>query len=42
VSRSDLVKPAPQHFDDEHKRERFRPIAPVNMRRRHATVHKAG
>jgi CBS domain-containing protein len=32
VSRSDLIKPALQHFDDEHKRERFRPIVPVNLR----------
>jgi H+/Cl- antiporter ClcA len=33
VSRSDLIKPALQHFDDEHKRERFRPIVPANARR---------
>ncbi|KVW50650.1 chloride channel protein [Burkholderia ubonensis] len=33
VSRSDLIKPALQHFDDEHKRERFRPIVPVNARK---------
>jgi CBS domain-containing protein len=32
VSRSDLIKPALQHFDDEQKRERFRPIVPVNLR----------
>jgi hypothetical protein len=32
VSRSDLIKPALQHFDDEHKRERFRPVVPVNLR----------
>ncbi|OXH84206.1 hypothetical protein CA831_31090, partial [Burkholderia multivorans] len=32
VSRSDLIKPALQHFDDEHKRERFRPIVPANLR----------
>lgn len=32
VSRSDLIKPARQHFDDEQKRERFRPIVPVNLR----------
>ncbi|MBY4766735.1 hypothetical protein [Burkholderia ambifaria] len=25
-------KPALQHFDDEQKRERFRPIVPVNLR----------
>ncbi|RQS64279.1 chloride channel protein [Burkholderia sp. Bp8963] len=28
VSRSDLVKPALAHFDEEHKRERFRRIKP--------------
>ncbi|OJA90060.1 chloride channel protein [Burkholderia ubonensis] len=33
VSRSDLIKPALQHFDDEHKRERFRPIVPANARK---------
>ncbi|VWD39557.1 chloride channel protein [Burkholderia lata] len=32
VSRSDLIKPALQHFDDEQKRERFRPIVPANLR----------
>ncbi|CAI8787998.1 MULTISPECIES: chloride channel protein [Burkholderia] len=32
VSRSDLIKPALQHFDDEQKRERFRPVVPVNLR----------
>ncbi|MGS0891374.1 chloride channel protein [Burkholderia stagnalis] len=32
VSRSDLIKPALQHFDDEHKRERFRPVVPANLR----------
>ncbi|WP_175966399.1 chloride channel protein [Burkholderia sp. BCC0322] len=32
VSRSDLIKPARQHFDDEQKRERFRPIVPANLR----------
>ncbi|WP_125477725.1 CBS domain-containing protein, partial [Caballeronia terrestris] len=26
VSRSDLVKPSLAHFDEEHKRERFRRI----------------
>ncbi|MCA7950767.1 chloride channel protein [Burkholderia seminalis] len=31
VSRSDLIKPARQHFDDEQK-ERFRSIVPVNLR----------
>jgi CBS domain-containing protein len=42
VSRSDLIKPALQHFDEEHKRERFRPIVPVNTRRRLASTRKAG
>ncbi|MCA8431280.1 chloride channel protein [Burkholderia seminalis] len=32
VSRSDLIKPARHHFDDEQTRERFRPIVPVNLR----------
>ncbi|CAB3748379.1 chloride channel protein [Burkholderia puraquae] len=32
VSRSDLIKPALQHFDDEQKRERFRPIVPADLR----------
>ncbi|MBN3835271.1 chloride channel protein [Burkholderia sp. Ac-20344] len=32
VSRSDLIKPALQHFDDEQKRERFRPVVPANLR----------
>ncbi|WP_063551847.1 chloride channel protein [Burkholderia territorii] len=40
VSRSDLIKPALQHFDDEQKRERFRPVVPVNLR--NAGVRKAG
>ncbi|KUZ17247.1 chloride channel protein [Burkholderia diffusa] len=40
VSRSDLIKPALQHFDDEQKRERFRPVVPVNLR--DASVRKAG
>ncbi|KWN16058.1 chloride channel protein [Burkholderia territorii] len=40
VSRSDLIKPALQHFDDEQKRERFRPVVPVNLR--DASARKAG
>ncbi|AOI63182.1 chloride channel protein [Burkholderia territorii] len=40
VSRSDLIKPALQHFDDEQKRERFRPVVPVNLR--DAGARKAG
>jgi CBS domain-containing protein len=35
VARSDLVKPSLAHFDEEHKRERFRRIAvPALARRR--------
>ena len=35
VSRSDLVKPSQAHFEEEHKRERFRrlPMRPVKRRR---------
>ncbi|KUZ44954.1 chloride channel protein [Burkholderia territorii] len=40
VSRSDLIKPALQHFDDEQKRERFRPVVPVNLC--DASARKAG
>ncbi|KVL50409.1 chloride channel protein [Burkholderia territorii] len=40
VSRSDLIKPALQHFDDEQKRERFRPVVPVNLR--DVSARKAG
>ncbi|MDY7802128.1 chloride channel protein [Burkholderia stagnalis] len=42
VSRSDLIKPALQHFDEEHKRERFRPIAPANARRSLGAARKTG
>lgn len=38
VSRSDLVKPSLALFDEEHKRERFRRIAPVVARRRLAPL----
>lgn len=34
VSRSDLVKPSQAHFDEEHKRERFRRLAVRSLRRR--------
>lgn len=37
VSRSDLVKPSIAHFEEEHKRERFRRVN-FNPARRHATV----
>ncbi|MDN7671167.1 chloride channel protein [Burkholderia oklahomensis] len=43
VSRSDLVKPALRHFDDEHKRERFRRAHPAAfVKRRFAPTRKAG
>ncbi len=42
VSRSDLVKPARLHFDDELKRERLRAFAPGLMRRRAATPPDSG
>ncbi|KWK44559.1 chloride channel protein [Burkholderia stagnalis] len=42
VSRSDLIKPALQHFDEEHKRERFRPIVPANARRGLGAARKTG
>jgi CBS domain-containing protein len=38
VSRSDLVKPALAHFDEEHKRERFRRIVPSQRKRRFPPV----
>ena len=31
VSRSDLVKPSLAHFDEEHKKERFRRIRPQGI-----------
>lgn len=34
VSRSDLVKPALRHFDEEHKRERFHAMRPARTTRR--------
>ncbi|MEZ0604330.1 chloride channel protein [Paraburkholderia sp. IW21] len=36
VSRSDLIKPSLSHFEEEHKKERFRRIAPVLRKRRFA------
>ncbi|AHI68369.1 chloride channel protein [Burkholderia thailandensis] len=43
VSRSDLVKPALRHFDDEHKRERFRRARPAAfVKRRFAPARKTG
>ncbi|MBC8741551.1 CBS domain-containing protein [Paraburkholderia sp. UCT31] len=38
VSRSDLVKPSLAHFEEEHKRERFRRIGPSLSKRRFAPV----
>ena len=34
VARSDLVKPAQLHFDEEHKKERFRRFAPLRSGKR--------
>ncbi|MCC8392982.1 chloride channel protein [Paraburkholderia sp. MMS20-SJTR3] len=42
VSRSDLVKPSLAHFEEEHKRERFRRIRPALGKRRFAPVRKTG
>jgi H+/Cl- antiporter ClcA/CBS domain-containing protein len=42
VSRSDLVKPSLNHFEEEHKRERFRRLAPSRGKRRFAPVRKTG
>ncbi|MBN3802070.1 CBS domain-containing protein [Paraburkholderia sp. Ac-20336] len=42
VSRSDLVKPSLAHFEEEHKRERFRRIGPAPTKRRFAPVRKTG
>ncbi|EIM97640.1 Cl- channel voltage-gated family protein [Paraburkholderia hospita] len=42
VSRSDLVKPSLSHFEEEHKRERFRRLAPSLGKRRFAPVRKTG
>ena len=42
VSRSDLVKPSLSHFEEEHKRERFRRLTPSLGKRRFAPVRKAG
>ncbi|WP_233872233.1 chloride channel protein [Paraburkholderia adhaesiva] len=42
VSRSDLVKLSLTHFEEEHKKERFRRIRIGNGKRRFPPVHKAG
>jgi CBS domain-containing protein len=42
VSRSDLVKPSLSHFEEEHKRERFRRLAPSLGKRRLAPARKTG
>jgi CBS domain-containing protein len=42
VSRSDLVKLSLTHFEEEHKKERFRRIHIGNGKRRFPPVHKAG
>jgi H+/Cl- antiporter ClcA/predicted transcriptional regulator len=42
VSRSDLIKPSLSHFEEEHKRERFRRLTPSIGKRRFAPVRKVG
>ncbi|MCP3727820.1 chloride channel protein [Paraburkholderia sp. CNPSo 3272] len=42
VSRSDLVKLSLSHFEEEHKKERFRRISVGNGKRRFPPVRKAG
>jgi CBS domain-containing protein len=42
VSRSDLIKPSLSHFEEEHKRERFRRLTPLLGKRRFAPVRKSG
>ncbi|MFC5427433.1 chloride channel protein [Paraburkholderia denitrificans] len=42
VSRSDLVKLSLAHFEEEHKKERFRRIRMSNSKRRFPPVRKAG
>jgi CBS domain-containing protein len=42
VSRSDLVKPSLAHFEEEHKRERFRRVTPGRGARRFPPVRRAG
>ncbi|PVX84835.1 chloride channel protein [Paraburkholderia unamae] len=42
VSRSDLVKLSLSHFEEEHKKERFRRISIGNGKRRYPPVRKAG
>ncbi|CAD6517031.1 chloride channel protein [Paraburkholderia metrosideri] len=42
VSRSDLIKPSLNHFEEEHKRERFRRLTPLLGKRRFAPVRKSG
>jgi H+/Cl- antiporter ClcA len=42
VSRSDLVKPSLNHFEEEHKRERFRRLTPSLGKRRFTPVRKNG
>ena len=42
VSRSDLVKPSLAHFDEEHKKERFRRIHPQGLRTRFSRMDRNG
>ncbi|TDN69772.1 chloride channel protein [Paraburkholderia sp. BL10I2N1] len=42
VSRSDLVKPSLAHFEEEHKRERFRRVKLTRSTKRFPPVRRAG
>jgi CBS domain-containing protein len=42
VSRSDLVKPSLAHFEDEHKKERFRRVTFSRSAKRFPPVRRAG
>jgi H+/Cl- antiporter ClcA len=42
VSRSDLIKPSLAHFDEEHKRERFRRVGSRIAKRRFPPAHRVG
>ena len=42
VSRSDLIKPSLAHFEDEHKRERFRRVAFNRSAKRFPPVRRTG
>ncbi|WP_439648558.1 hypothetical protein [Burkholderia plantarii] len=42
VARSDLVKPALRHFDEEHKRERFHRIRLARATRSRKRIARPG